>query len=101
MATEYLTRGKPLPSQAIPDNLTIPQFILDGNHPVRPLKNTLTPCLVEDATGRLVGYEEVRSPACSACIAYTIWQIRARTFGLANELKARWNICESDLPNHP
>lgn len=33
------------------------------------------------------------------CKAYTVCQIRARTFGLANELKARWNICESDAPS--
>ncbi|EKM61281.1 uncharacterized protein PHACADRAFT_168715 [Phanerochaete carnosa HHB-10118-sp] len=65
----------------IPDDLTIPQFILDYHHPLRPIRKDLTPWLIEDATGRRISYEE----------------LRARTFGFANELKARWNISENDV----
>ena len=47
----------PLPP--IPDDLTIPQFFLDYQHPLRPVRKDLTPWLIEDATGRKIGYEEV------------------------------------------
>ncbi|KAJ3556064.1 hypothetical protein NM688_g2238 [Phlebia brevispora] len=63
----------PLPH--IPDDVTIPQFLLDSWHPIRPVKKELTPWFIEDATGRGITSEE----------------IRARVFGLANELKSRWN----------
>jgi hypothetical protein len=48
----------PLPH--IPDDLTIPQFILReiGGRPVRPRD---IPFFIEDATGRKVSYEEVCS----------------------------------------
>ncbi|KAI0672316.1 amp dependent CoA ligase [Trametes maxima] len=79
--------GGPLP--IIPDDLTIPQFLLDSHHPARPVLRTAQPWLVEELTGREVGSDE----------------LRARTFGLANALKVRWNIGEDDVvcifsPNH-
>jgi hypothetical protein len=43
----------------IPDNLSIPQFILDTQHPTRPLRKHGIPWLIEDASGRKVGFEEV------------------------------------------
>jgi hypothetical protein len=43
----------------IPDNLSIPQFILDSNHPTRPVRKHDIPWLIEDASGRKVGFEEV------------------------------------------
>lgn len=45
----------------IPDDLTIPQFFLDETHPLRPVSTTNTPWLIEDETGREIGYEEVRA----------------------------------------
>ena len=45
----------------IPDNLTIPQFFLDETHPLRPVSTSNTPWLIEDATGREIGFEEVRA----------------------------------------
>lgn len=48
------------PCPPIPDNLSIPQFILDSTHPLRPLRPNNVPWLVEDASGRCVGLEEVR-----------------------------------------
>ncbi|KAI0095115.1 amp dependent CoA ligase [Irpex rosettiformis] len=79
----------PGPLPHIPDNLTLPQFILDAWHPNRPVNTHLNPVLIEDSTGRGVGLSE----------------LRARTFGLANEMRARWNIGENDVvcifsPNH-
>ncbi|KAI8989129.1 hypothetical protein BD414DRAFT_326725 [Trametes punicea] len=79
--------GGPLPP--IPDDLTVAQFILDTQHPLRPVPNRLRPWLIEEMTGREIGPEEVR----------------ARIFGLANALKIRWNIGEDDVvclfsPNH-
>ena len=43
----------------IPDNLTCPQFTLDVHHPNRTLRVGNIPWLIEDATGRTIGYEEV------------------------------------------
>jgi len=64
----------------IPDDLSIPQFILDSQHPTRPLRNDGTPWLIGDDCGREIGLEE----------------LRARTFGLANSLKSKWSIGERD-----
>jgi len=50
--------GEPLDT-AIPDDLTIPQFFLDSQHPRRPLR-TGAPWFIEDETGRHIGFEEVR-----------------------------------------
>ncbi|CDO75538.1 hypothetical protein BN946_scf184776.g4 [Trametes cinnabarina] len=71
--------GGPLP--AIPDHLTIPQFLFDSHHPSRPVLKSPQPWLIEELTGRELGSDE----------------LRARTFGLANSLKIRWNIGEDDV----
>ena len=42
--------GGPIPH--IPDDLTIPQFILDTHHPARPTVTTPQAWLVEDRSGR-------------------------------------------------
>ncbi|KAL7284583.1 hypothetical protein ACG7TL_001876 [Trametes sanguinea] len=85
--SEIQADGGPLPP--IPDDLTIAQFILDTHHPLRPVRDRLRPWLIEEATGREVGSDE----------------LRARTFGLANVLQIRYNIGEDDVvclfsPNH-
>lgn len=79
--------GEPLDS-AIPDDLTLSQFFLDSYHPRRPVR-TDAPWLIEDETGRHIGFEE----------------IRARTFGFANGLVLRYGIKEEEVvlifsPNH-
>ncbi|KAF9242559.1 hypothetical protein BU15DRAFT_86758 [Melanogaster broomeanus] len=56
----------------IPDDLTLAQFTLDYQHPCRP------------HTGRRLGLEE----------------LRARTYGLANALKIRYDIILIYSPNH-
>ncbi|KAG2065599.1 acetyl-CoA synthetase-like protein [Suillus decipiens] len=74
--------GEPLDS-VIPDDLTLSQFFLDSHHPRRPVR-TDAPWLIEDETGRHIGFEE----------------IRARTFGFANGLVLRYGIILIFSPNH-
>lgn len=73
----------------IPDDMTLPQFTFDAWHPTRPVNTHSNPIFIEDSSGR-----EVHLP-----------EIRARTFGLANEMKSRWNLTENEVvcifsPNH-
>lgn len=62
-------RADPLPP--IPDNLTVPQFFLDTHDPVRPVNKGLHPWLIEDATGRQIGFEEVRVKVASPQLSLT------------------------------
>jgi 4-coumarate--CoA ligase len=69
--------------------MTIAQFFLDYQHPNRPVRPETVPWLIDNDTGR----------------SYYLEEIRARTYALANILKARWNIGNSDCvafftPNH-
>ncbi|KAH9915423.1 amp dependent CoA ligase [Fomitopsis serialis] len=66
---------------AIPDDLTIPQFMLDADHPSRPKTDRNRPWMIEETTGREVVKAELHS----------------RTDSLANALKIRWNIGEDDV----
>ncbi|KAJ8083729.1 hypothetical protein PM082_002495 [Marasmius tenuissimus] len=69
----------PLPH--IPDDLTVPQFILDFKFPQRPYRPQHVPWLIEDHSGRKIHFQE----------------LRRRTRGLANAFKLRWNIKEDDV----
>ncbi|KAN0134265.1 hypothetical protein V8E53_007763 [Lactarius tabidus] len=85
--SEFVSPGDPVPY--IPDNLTLAQFILDAAHPYRPLRPADVPWLIEDATGRKIGLEEIRT----------------RVLGFANALSLKWGIREDDVvciysPNH-
>ena len=53
--------GGPIPH--IPDDLTIPQFILDTHHVARPALTKIQPWLIEELTGREIGSDEVRAAA--------------------------------------
>jgi hypothetical protein len=65
--TEFLSPGDPLPH--IPDDLTLPQFILDSTHECRPIRPQGATWLVEDTTGRKVGLDEVTIlPAACASV---------------------------------
>lgn len=55
----------------IPDNLTLAQFILDSQHPSRPIRKHGIPWFIEDHTGRSLGYEEVRSEPLFSASALT------------------------------
>jgi 4-coumarate--CoA ligase len=50
-----------LPIGIIPDDLTLPQFVLDSSHSTRPIRKEGIPWLVEETTGRQIGFEEVSS----------------------------------------
>ncbi|ETW87101.1 hypothetical protein HETIRDRAFT_377848 [Heterobasidion irregulare TC 32-1] len=85
--TEFVSPAGPTPN--IPEDLTLAQFMLDSVHPSRPVRNEGIPWYIEDATGRRIGFEEIRS----------------RVFGLANALSLKWNVHEDDVvcifsPNH-
>ncbi|KAJ7768281.1 acetyl-CoA synthetase-like protein [Mycena metata] len=74
-----------------PDDLTVPQFFLDGSsrHVTQPERLVGTPCLIDDDSGQKVMLEELRE----------------RTRCLANALKFHWNIGEGTIvtiisPNH-
>ena len=57
--TEIHAPGGPIPE--VPGNLTIPQFLLDTDwHPARPALLSRAPCMIEDATGRAISFDEVR-----------------------------------------
>jgi hypothetical protein len=47
------------PMPKIPDDLTVVQFILDSSHPTRQVRNSDVPWLIEDHSGRKIGFEEV------------------------------------------
>ncbi|KAH9921801.1 uncharacterized protein B0H18DRAFT_1020248 [Fomitopsis serialis] len=82
--TEFHGPGGPLPH--VPDDVTLVQFMLDSDHPSRPVRRVLqgNPWMIEDATGRQIGYGEVR----------------LRTHGLANAMSSRWGIVCIFGPNH-
>jgi len=85
--SEIYGPGGPLP--AIPDDLTVVQFMLDSNHVSRPAVRRPNAWLIEDASGREIESIEVRS----------------RTFGLANAISKKWGVGEDDVvcifsPNH-
>ncbi|KAJ3574470.1 hypothetical protein NP233_g1748 [Leucocoprinus birnbaumii] len=65
----------------IPDNLTVGQFVFDAIHSTRPNGRERVPWLIDDATGRRVGKEE----------------LRARTAALATALRYRFGIGEDDV----
>jgi len=54
--TEIYSSGPALPP--IPDDLTVAQFMLDYHHSARPVRAGV-PCLIEDGTGRPIGFDEV------------------------------------------
>lgn len=52
------TPGAGLP--AIPDDVTLPQFVLDAAlHPTRPIRMDNSPWLIQDESGSKFGFEEV------------------------------------------
>ncbi|KAG8753867.1 hypothetical protein FRC14_005654, partial [Serendipita sp. 396] len=66
---------------APPTNLTLPQFMLDVSHPLRPVRFTNNPWFIDDPTGLEVNFEETRS----------------RVYGLANALAGKFRVGEDDV----
>ena len=54
--SEYVAEGNLC---TIPNDLTVSQFILDSAHPTRPIREEGIPWLIDDTTGRKIGFEEV------------------------------------------
>jgi 4-coumarate--CoA ligase len=50
----------------VPDDMTVPQFMLDSTHPRRPRRPPGAPWLIQEGTGREVHYEEVILHVCCA-----------------------------------
>ncbi|KAF8973603.1 amp dependent CoA ligase [Flammula alnicola] len=80
----------PVPLSHIPDDLSIPQFILRTEAPGRPVRPRTIPFFIEDGTGRAITYEQAR-------------YAHYRAYGLANALSLKWNtsltVCLFS-PNH-
>lgn len=55
----------------IPDDLTLPQFMLDYQHLARPVRKDGIPWLIEDSTGRRIGFEEVKIDGIVETLFYT------------------------------
>ncbi|KZO92578.1 amp dependent CoA ligase [Calocera viscosa TUFC12733] len=73
-----------------PRHLTVPQFVLDEvSHPLRPSRLRGSPWLIDDASGRAYGSQEIRE----------------RVERLARAVKERWAVGAGDVvclysPNH-
>ena len=60
LSVEEQRPGGPIPlPDFIPDDITIPQLLLDSYHSVRPQRPFGVPWFIDDETGRKVGLEEV------------------------------------------
>jgi 4-coumarate--CoA ligase len=64
-----------------PTNLTLPQFLLDGTHPLRPIRSAENPWFIDDITG----------------VSYSSEVTRTRVYGLANSLAARYGVGDNDV----
>jgi hypothetical protein len=74
--TEFrVTPQEPL---LVPDDLTVPQFLLDSTHPTRACRPAGAPWLIQEETGREVHLEEV-----SAMPAFMDTMSRCSTASLA------------------
>jgi len=54
---EFQSLSEPLPH--IPDDVTVPQFIFDSEHELRPKRGSKVPWLIDDETGRKLFKSEV------------------------------------------
>ena len=87
----------PLPQ--IPDDLTIPQFILDSHHELRQERPKNVPWLIADKSARVLGLDEVRTPEYMTSISfnevcYFSFQLQKRTNGLAVGLRDQFSLGE-------
>ncbi|KAI0316386.1 phenylacetyl-CoA ligase [Amylostereum chailletii] len=86
---EIYPTGPCFPLDIIPDDLTMPQFLLDTHHAYRPTRPSGAPCLIERESGKGWGLAEIRT----------------RVYGLANALSFKYGIADGDVvclvsPNH-
>ena len=78
--TEFVAPYGTLPH--IPDDVTLPQFILDSWHPTRPVNKNANPVLIEDSTGRGVHLSEVSRYAFNlrVAVSHPLWQGARQNF---------------------
>ncbi|KAJ6448370.1 phenylacetyl-CoA ligase [Mycena vitilis] len=99
MSDGALIHGGP-PLVSPPDNLTVPQFLLDGvsQHVTHPQRLAGTPCLIDDDTGQKVMLEELRDRTrCIAAALQFHWNIDPRA--LSSVVQTR-EIATIISPNH-
>ncbi|KAM6501710.1 phenylacetyl-CoA ligase [Amanita muscaria] len=79
------------PLVPFPDNVTIPQFFLDGrvSHPTEPIVAKDIPCMIDESNGRRIYLSELRT----------------RADYLARTLKQKWQLDDGSIvalisPNH-
>ena len=79
----------------IPDNLSISQFMLDCQHPLRPQRGD-TPCFTDNDSGQIVSFDEVSvvTVVSHFVIPLTVTQVKLRTQLLAAALTTRYNLCQ-------
>lgn len=104
MSVTEIHHSRVAPPPFIPDDLTIPQFLLDDyQHPLKPTHIPGVPWLIEEQSGRKIGIEEVSETRTltdgNATYSRHDVQIRKKTSGLANAIKSRWNIGTSSSPS--
>ncbi|CAK5284395.1 unnamed protein product [Mycena citricolor] len=87
--------GPPL-AQRVPDDLTIPQFMLETHHPLRPDQGSI-PCLIEDETGRRVTLPELRTR--TRLLAYALREKYG--IGMCNQAHLWHATCRSLLASFP
>ncbi|PPQ88581.1 hypothetical protein CVT25_009961 [Psilocybe cyanescens] len=95
---EFRSVAGDLPS--IPDDLSIPQFILDSHHEMRPDWPQGLPWLVADKSGRTLGLDEACIDLKANITWYTLVQIQKRTNALAIRLRDEFSIGQND-PEYP
>lgn len=91
-----------------PDDLTLPQFMLDAHHPLRQVRTgelNTAPWLIESESGKSTwAFYFVQSKqkclhsgwgfADGFFLAYGYEELRDRTFALANGIASRWAVGE-------
>ncbi|KAF7299465.1 hypothetical protein MIND_00896500 [Mycena indigotica] len=65
-----------MPAPHIPDDVTVPQFLFDYEHPIRMTRKAATPWIIDAATGKTYGKDELSE----------------RTWNLANGLSLRYSL---------
>lgn len=70
--TEYTSPMLSIPS--FPDDLTLPQFLFDYEHPIRLRRDTRIPWIVDADTGESRIQDEVRVHSFSECLPLSsVW----------------------------
>lgn len=95
------TSSIPLREEHLRDDVTLPQFILDGSHPLRSHRGPDRPWLI-DVHGPFfepsLSADKVNHLQNETGRAYNLEEVRERVFGLANALSGLYGISASTPP---